>query len=158
MFKRLLLPIDGSHASASIVPYAAELAKRLECSVDVVLVEPNEGARAPHPDHHKPAPRGPEADALIDGARTPIYIRRANERYVERHVEEFAALGVEASGQVVCGDPVEEILRAALDQRCDAIAMATRKMSNFARKQTGSIAEEVVWRSRLPVLMVAAAA
>jgi len=55
----------------------------------------------------------------------------------------------------VCGDAVEEILRAALDLRSDVIAMATRKLSNFARYQTGSIAEAVLWRSRLPVLLIA---
>jgi hypothetical protein len=33
--------------------------------------------------------------------------------------------------------------------------MATRKMSNYARKQTGSVAEEVLWRSKLPVILVA---
>jgi nucleotide-binding universal stress UspA family protein len=74
---------------------------------------------------------------------------------VQRHVEEFEARGITAAGSVVCGDIVEEILRAALDLRCDAIAMATRKMSNYARKQTGSIAEEVLWRSKLPVILVA---
>jgi hypothetical protein len=34
--------------------------------------------------------------------------------------------------------------------------MASRKLSNFNRRETGSIAEEVLWRSRLPVLLIAA--
>jgi hypothetical protein len=33
--------------------------------------------------------------------------------------------------------------------------MTTRKMANYARRETGSIAEEVVWRTKLPVIMVA---
>ena len=64
-------------------------------------------------------------------------------------------MGVDAAGSVVCGDPVDEILRAALACRSDAIAMTTRKLANYARKETGSIAEEVLWRSKLPVLIVA---
>jgi nucleotide-binding universal stress UspA family protein len=159
MFNRMLVPIDGSHASATVVPYAAELAKRLECEVELLLVEPPTGARLPHPDHHRPRPRPTrdgEAGSLVVEPATPAYIRQANERYVERHVEEFAALGVKAKGQVVCGDAVEEILRAALHLRADVVAMASRKLSNFNRRETGSIAEEVLWRSKLPVFLIAA--
>lgn len=156
MFNRMLVPIDGSHSSATVVPYAAELAKRLGSRVDLVLVEPSSGARLPHPEHHRPGARGKgEAGTLVVGSTTPQHIRAANERYVARHVEEFEALGVHASGQVVCGDPVDEILHAALELRSDVIAMATRKLSQFARRETGSIAEEVLWRSRLPVLLIA---
>jgi len=153
----MLVPIDGSHASAAVVPYAAALAQRLGCRVDLLLVEPASGATLPHPDHHRPRPkvRDGEAGALAARAGTPRHIREANERYVALRVEEFAALGVEAQGQVVCGDAVDQILHAALELRCDVIAMATRKLANFARKETGSIAEEVLWRSKLPVLMVA---
>lgn len=157
MFQRMLVPLDGSHASASIVPYAAELAGRLRCRVDLLLVEPPAGAKLPHPEHHRPQAkaRDGEAGAMVLGSSTPKHIREANERYVQRHVEEFAALGVEAAGQVVCGDAVEEILRAALDLRCDVIAMSSRKLSNYARRTTGSVSEEILWRSRLPVLLIA---
>lgn len=156
MFKRMLVPIDGTHASSTVVPYAATIARRLDCRVDIVLVEPSIGARLPHPEHHKP-PRVPDGEkgALALASTTPAHIRTANERYVARHVEEFEAMGVTAGGKVVCGDTVEEILSAALELRSDVIAMTTRKMSNYARKDTGSISEEVLWRSKLPVLIVA---
>jgi nucleotide-binding universal stress UspA family protein len=157
MFKRMLVPIDGSNSSAAVVPYAAELAKRLDCRVDLLLVEPDSGAQLPHPEHHRPAERkaNGETGSLVVGTSTPRHIREANVRYVQRHIEEFEALNVAASGSVVCGDAVDEILRAALDLRCDAIAMTTRKLANYARKDTGSIAEEVLWRSKLPVFLVA---
>jgi nucleotide-binding universal stress UspA family protein len=155
MFKRMLVPIDGSHASSSVVPYAADLAKRIGCHVDVLLVEPPEGAALPHPEHHRPAAENGHAATLVAGTATTVEVRQANERYVRRHVEEFEAVGAEAGGKVVCGDPVEQILQAALELRSDVIAMATRKLSNFQRRETGSIAEEVLWRSKLPVLLVA---
>lgn len=156
MFKRMLLPVDGTNVSAAIIPYAAELARRFECEVDVLLVEPASGARLPHPDHHRQQKDGRgETGALTVGSSTPKHIREANERYVARHVEELEATGVKASGQVVCGDTVDEILKAALDLRCDAIAMTTRKLSNYNKRHNGSIAEEVLWRTKLPVLMIA---
>jgi nucleotide-binding universal stress UspA family protein len=157
MFKRMLVPIDGSHGSASVVPYAADLAKRLECSVELLLVEPKSGARLPHPEHHRPAPKDGESGALMVGTSTPKHVREANERYVARHVEEFEAQGVAANGRVVCGEPVDEILDAALESRCDVIAMSTRKLARQDRRTSGSIAEEVLSRSRLPVVLVPAA-
>ena len=157
MFKRMLVPIDGSHGSSAIVPYAAQLARSLGCHVDLLLVEPASGATLPFPEQHRPRAKkhGGESGALVVGSKTPAHVREANERYIARHVEEFATLGVEAAGHVVCGDIVDEILAAALDRRSDVVVMATRKLAAFARRETGSIAEEVLWRSKLPVLMVA---
>jgi nucleotide-binding universal stress UspA family protein len=47
------------------------------------------------------------------------------------------------------------ILAAALELRSDVIAMASRKLSNFQQRETGSVSEEVLWRSKLPVLLIA---
>ncbi len=157
MFKRMLVPIDGSQGSSAVVPYAAQLAKNLGCWVDLLLVEPPSGAPLPYPERRRvDERRNGEAGTLVVGSRTPAHVRDANERYVARHVEEFQALGVEAAGQVVCGEIVDEILQAALHHRSDVVVMATRKLAR-ARREKGSIAEEVLWRSKLPVLMVAQA-
>ena len=51
------------------------------------------------------------------------------------------------------GKPVEEILRAALELRCDMIGMTTLHRGRFARSDSGSVAEEVAWRSRIPLLL-----
>ena len=72
MFKRMLVPIDGSHASASVVPYAADLAQRLGCRVDLLLVEPPQGATMPHPDHHRPARQNGHAATLVVGTGTTV--------------------------------------------------------------------------------------
>ena len=159
MFKRMLVPIDGSHGSSSVVPYATQLARALGCRVDLLLVEPASGATLPYPERRRTdtKPDG-EAGTLVVGSKTPSRVREANERFVARHVEEFTAAGVDASGQVVCGEIVDEILSAALDHRSDVVVMATRKLAaGSARREKGSVAEEVLWRSKLPVLMVAQA-
>lgn len=156
MLRRMLVPIDGSRSSASVVPYAAELAKRLGCRVDVLLVESEGQPELPHPDHHRFAEDAGNGKHLDEHTEhTPEEIRQANKRHVRHHTEEFEALGVTASAHVRSGTPVDEILQAALDLRCDLIAMATRHRGRFARPDASSVAEEVLWRSRLPVLLVA---
>lgn len=151
----MLVPIDGTLQSAAVVPYAAALAQQLGCEVDLLLVEPVEGARLPHPDHHRPAPEEHRSSTVV-GTRTPSHVRQANERYVRHHVEEFEALGVKATGRVAWGLAAESILAAALELRSDVIAMTSRKMANFTQRETGSVSEEVLWRSKLPVLLIAA--
>lgn len=156
MFRRLLVPVDGSRSSASIIPDAAEIAKRLGCQVDLLLVQPNHGPRLPHPEHHLPEARANgEAGTLAAGALSPEEAKEASERYLSLHAEEFEALGVNAGGHLRYGEPVDEILSAALELRSDMIAMATRHRGRFARPTSSSVAEEVLWRSRLPVLLIA---
>ena len=156
MFCRMLIPVDGSRSSGSVVPHAAELAKRLDCKVDLLLVQLENSSRLPHPEHHHATGKSNgESGRLVLGNFPGDDLREANERYLARHVEEFTALGIETTGHFRSGEPVEEILRTALDLRCDMIAMATRYRGQFTRPEKGSVAEEVVWRSRLPVLLVA---
>jgi nucleotide-binding universal stress UspA family protein len=56
------------------------------------------------------------------------------------------------------GDPATEILRAAPVQRAGLIAMPTHGRTGLRRVLLGSVAEAVVRRSPLPVLLVRRAA
>ncbi len=150
MLRRILVPIDGSRSSTSVIPYIAELANALGCRVDLVLVEDGNGAGPPRRE-----PGGGESGSPVMGEPTPERTRTDHERHVARHIEELQVLGVQAGGHIRRGEPVEEILRAALELRCDLIGMTTLHRGRFARSESGSVAEEVAWRSRLPVLLVA---
>ena len=155
MVQRILVPLDGTRSSASVVPYAAEMASRMSFQVNLLLVQPERGARLPHPEHHQKNGRDRVLGKSSRRSSSDDDLTRANERYLARHAQEFHQLGVETEEHVRRGVPVDEILHAALDLRCDFIAMATRYRGQHARPNKHSVAEEVVWRSRLPVLLVA---
>ncbi len=155
MTQRILVPIDGTRSSASVVPHAADMASRMGINVDLLLVEPVRGARLPHPDHHRNGDQGGESGKATLGPPTQEDIKKANQRYLARHADEFKQLGIATTQHVRRGVPVDEILKAALDLRADFIAMATRYRGQHARPDKRSVAEEVIWRSRLPVLLVA---
>ncbi|HWQ28609.1 MAG TPA: universal stress protein [Dehalococcoidia bacterium] len=148
MFQRMLVPLDGTRSSAAVVPYAVDLAAHLRCRVDLLLVEPPQGARLPHPEHHARREGGA-------ATASPLEVGVAFRRYLERHAAQFQAHGLETDCHVRNGDPVEEILRAALELRCDVIAMATLNRDRYAHRNGVSVSQEVLWRSRLPVLLVA---
>jgi nucleotide-binding universal stress UspA family protein len=52
------------------------------------------------------------------------------------------------------GDPVQEILRAAQETRCQLIVMGTHGRTGLERRLLGSVAEQVVRRAPCPVLAV----
>lgn len=52
------------------------------------------------------------------------------------------------------GDPAEEIRRVALLEGADLIAMSTHGRSGLGRLMFGSVAEQVIRRAGIPVLMI----
>jgi nucleotide-binding universal stress UspA family protein len=61
--------------------------------------------------------------------------------------------GVNAFLEIREGPPAEEILQAAREKKSDLIAMSTHGRGGVARLIAGSVAEEVLRRSKVPVLM-----
>lgn len=62
--------------------------------------------------------------------------------------------GFVVTSQVRFGEPVEEILAASEAHQVDLIAMATHGRSGIRRMLMGSVAEAVLRRSTVPVLML----
>jgi nucleotide-binding universal stress UspA family protein len=67
------------------------------------------------------------------------------------HMEEQAHR-VRVESQVMEGDPVDMILRAAAETGSDVIVMGTHGRTALARLLLGSVAEAVVRKARCPVL------
>jgi nucleotide-binding universal stress UspA family protein len=146
MFKRLLVPVDGTRRSASVVPLAVQLAKGFRCEVRIVSIVDT---------------RGFESGAIVPkgaaGKLTEVEVLQADE-YVRNAAVRFENHGIDTAVQVRVGDPVKEILTAVDDLGCDIIAMATRCRRNLGRLVFGSVADTVLRESRVPVLLYRVAA
>jgi len=144
MFKRILVPIDGSDAGREGLDEALRLAPawgstlrlfQATCTYPFALEMANsadlEGYRCSlrkRVDHLLA-----DADALV---------RKAGLR-AETIVRELAQ-----------GTPARAIVEEAASSNCDLIVMGTHGRSGIARAVAGSNAEEVVRRSSVPVLVV----
>lgn len=146
MFKRLLIPVDGTRRSASVVPLAVQLAKGFGCTVKLLNVidtrKLNGGSIVPTPAARKLA---------------EVEVEQADE-YLRTIALRLEGHGISARREVRIGDPVKEILSVADESGCDAITMATRARRNLGRLVFGSVADAVVRESRLPVLLYRVAA
>ena len=130
MFKRILVPVDGTRGSEQAVPYACDLAKALDADVVVCTVIT--------------MPAAPNSSSREQEADT----------YVNKIADRFRRSGITVKTQVRRGDASYEIKKGAIDWKVDAIVMATRSRQRVQKLVLGSVADIIVRDSHLPVLLI----
>lgn len=140
MFKRILVPLDGSELAEGILPTIGELA-RIH-GAEVVLL------------------RAALAHTIPGGDPTEAQVRVVEEaeRYMAEVQREVRDRGVAASSVVRYGQAAEEILDHAATGTFDLIAMSTHGRSGIGRFILGSVAEKVLRGATTPVLLLPARA
>jgi nucleotide-binding universal stress UspA family protein len=143
-YQRILVPIDGSAASARGLEEAVRLAKALGARVTILHVVENPPVLA-SPDMAAYAPQ-----AIDD-------MRLAGQQIADDAKARAEAAGVTA--EVVLVDPTgkavyEAIVEQARRLGADIIALGTHGRHGLARAIMGSDAEGVVRASTVPVMLV----
>jgi nucleotide-binding universal stress UspA family protein len=142
MYKRVLVPVDGSEVAEAIIPFILDIAGPLD--LDVVLLRVNR----PVPPVVLEASRHVEVEDVEANLA-------AAEAYLAGLVAEMQAKGVRATSRVRRGgDAASEILAAARDEQADLIAMSTHGRTGPARLLFGSVAEGVLRHATIPVFLM----
>jgi nucleotide-binding universal stress UspA family protein len=141
MYKKILVPLDGTKHSEAILPQVKSLAQ--QCGAAIVLLEVLE----PLPPHATVA--APEL--IHEGAA-----QRASQvrQYVHGIEEQLREEGYDAQAIVAHGAVVETILSVAQETGVDLIAMASHGYTGLKRLLYGSVASEVLHRTRTPLLVL----
>ncbi len=151
MYKKMLVPVDGSLRSEVVVPHAAETAKALGCSVRLMTVV----------DLSKSKGNGNRVSDDDDDEVTSLAWVESQIEEAESHLrpvaERFEDQGLSPEMEVRFGTPGDEILKAAAEHGSDIIAMATRSRRGVSRLMFGSVADHVLKESHIPVLLITAA-
>ena len=140
---RILVPMDGSQLSLSVLPYVEEMASALGASLVLYNAVP--------PLDVYPAAAVSEArvGGVIDDllAQAQSFLGQVAKE-VEQRTE------IKTQSVVTVGFPVDEISRVAREVNAGLIAMATHGRSGVGRWVMGSVADGTVRRSSLPCLLV----
>lgn len=141
MYKRAVVPLDGSPVAEAIIPFVLEIAGPLDMEIVLVRVL-------------QPLP-----PQVIEGSRhvvvDDVEARRLDaQEYLAPLAVELRAKGIRAQTQVRRGDPAGEIAAAAHETGADLIAMTTHGRSGLGRLVFGSVAEAVLRRAQLPVFLM----
>jgi nucleotide-binding universal stress UspA family protein len=149
--KKVLYATDLSQNSVYAYFYAVDMAKRYEASIVIV--------HSVEPVHHVYTEGGTGLLRKINEQE-----QAAAHKDIEKEVHDFckrmetlmgsACGGLISKTLVPLGHPVEEILKAADDEGCDAIVLGTHGKGFLRQTFLGSVAASVVERTRKPVLVV----
>jgi nucleotide-binding universal stress UspA family protein len=152
VFDKLLVPLDGSEVSESVLPVVMELAKR--CNSKVTLLETVEslGQAIATMAPVDPVMVTPDTtEQIVEGVEAE---QEAAEEYLTSIAARFKAEGIEAGWVVLSGSPGNEIIDYALKDGSQAIAMASHGRGGLDRVFRGSVAEHVLHHAKVPVLYV----
>lgn len=141
MYKKILVPLDGSPLAEAVLPHAEALAKSEGAEI-IILRVPD----LPAPDLfiHNPA----MANKIIEDAEI------AADKYLQDEVQKLGNIGVKVSTLIREGPVPDTILAAAEETHADVIAMSTHGRSGIQRWLMGSVADRVVHHAHIPVMLI----
>lgn len=149
MYKKLLVPLDGSSRAEEILPHSEEMARRHEAQIVFMqVVEPpiivQSGILQPDPFNMTLCNQ--EYERLIHEA----------EIYLERLKTQFLAKGIQSQTIVTTGPIVEAIIEVAENEKADLICIASHGRGGVARVFYGSVAAGILQRVDRPLLLIRA--
>ncbi len=160
MYKKIVVPLDGSKLAECALPHAETLAKG--CSTeDIILVSVTEKVRG--------STQAPEARELYLGSDKPGYQgagmgvsvtfgkkEKQAQKYLDKVAKGLAAKGLNVRTEVLFW-PVAEAITSYVEQNdADIIVMSSHGRSGPSRWAYGSIADKVLRTSCIPVLIIKA--
>ena len=141
---RILVPLDGSKAAESALPYVEQLARKLGLEIVLVRVVNVVSGFAPYMDGY---PYENYSDMESD-------IKSEAVKYLEGIAERLNAKGLKVEWKVLAGATAPSIIGLAKETSQDIIALTTRGRSGITRWIMGSVAEALVRASGDPVLVI----
>lgn len=149
MFKRVVVALDGSEIAERLVALMEELGRT---GSEIVLVQ----ATVPV---EEVIARTTPAGAMAGGGTVDAYELTEQEaaeaeRYLSDIADRLRARKVRVETVHEQGKPAEVILRVAQERGADLIAMTTHGRGGISRLVFGSVTEEVLRHTAIPVLVM----
>jgi nucleotide-binding universal stress UspA family protein len=138
MFRKVIVPLDGSELAERAVPYATEMAHAANGAIALIRVVTASPLHLHRLDWHALVETIREADA---------YLKRVAEKISAR---------VPVTTGVPCGRAAAQILGTIERTGADAVVMTTHARTGAPHLLHGSVAEELLASSPVPVVLVPA--
>ncbi|MCJ7654872.1 MAG: universal stress protein [Dehalococcoidia bacterium] len=142
--RKILLTLDGSQFSETIIPYVERLAKVMDSEVALLrVIEPA---------------KLPQLAAYIDREKYEkdfmAKLKREAKRYLGKKKTALASKGIKVNSVLLEGKPAETILQYAEDKSVNLIALTTHGFSGVTKWAYGSVASRIIEASSKPTLLV----
>jgi nucleotide-binding universal stress UspA family protein len=134
MFKKILVPLDGSETAEAVLPFVEEIAAR--AGAEIVLMT------------------AVQPVAVWDSTITVTVLENEEASAVDYLKQVMAKIPGKQKSRVVRGEAAEAILEGADEESADLIAISTHGRSGLARWLFGSTAGKVLESAKVPVLFL----
>jgi nucleotide-binding universal stress UspA family protein len=140
MYKKLVVPLDGSPLAEVALPYAEEIAGKMDSEIILLTVLATEETDEYHKHYQY-------ISKIVD----------TTQRQVDKYVENGGYDNITVGAATRVGNPAEGILDYVNNGALNLIVMATHGHSGISRWAMGSVADKVVRAtSRQPLLLIRA--
>jgi nucleotide-binding universal stress UspA family protein len=143
MYKKILVPLDGSKRAEAVLPHAEEMANRYGADIIFLRVEELFVML--------------EWDEVVDLAECHEKFdtrKKASESYLSQLKTKFRDKGIKTEARVVYGPVVKSILTEAEEMDVDIIVMASHGLSGLPRTFYGSVTAGVLQKIDRPLLII----
>jgi nucleotide-binding universal stress UspA family protein len=164
MYKKILVPLDGSKLAECALPHAEALAK--DCDTEeIILVSVTERVQGYGAVEGSTEPLVLSGGGWMGSSQPPLQQlvpkefgkkEKQAQRYLGRIAKKLETKGIKVRTEVLFWPPAEAIAAYAEDNGADIIVMSSHGRSGPSRWAHGSVADKVLRASRVPVLIVRA--
>lgn len=156
--RKILVPVDFSDFSEEALEIALDLGESV--GADVLVLHVME-----FPDRPGLLPAAVPVEsrgATPEATMSPYYeevealrrnIEQRSMEMIDSLVDRFRS-GARVETRILWGDPIDEILKSAAEEKADLIVMSTHGRTGLSRLLMGSVAERVVRHATAAVLVV----
>ena len=155
MFKKILVPVDGSEGSWRALDTAVELGKKFGGELHVInVIQPyNNAALLAVPLDHATVSQGNSELEKI-GDKVLEMASSHDKKCLEMAQERLRTYEGETKFSLEVGHPSERIIAMAKKTGADAIIIGSRGLSGIAEFFLGSVSSKVAQYANVPVLIV----
>jgi len=149
MYKKIMVPLDGSELSECVLPHMEAIVKGCNAPTVVFL-------RVVETMHSFVSDDGGPAFSEEDVKRLDLQAKTAAKNYLDRLVGRIKWDWVKLQTEVIVGRAAESLAEYAEKNGVDLVVIATHGRSGVSRWVWGSVADRILRSVCVPVLMVRA--
>jgi len=147
MYRRIMVPLDGSDLAELALPHAEDLARKEISELDLIMVVEQ---------FEMPVHGG-----VVFDEETIEQIQHNQEAaaqdYLNKLADRLRAKGIDVRTSVLTGKIADSLVDYVIVNSIELIIMATHGRSGVSRWIWGSIAEKILHASTVPILLIHAA-
>lgn len=148
MYRKIMVPLDGSKSSENVLPHVQTIAKSCpQCEIILFRVCEPPVLLADYP-----ADLNPKWEEHVKDET--VHLSQVCRLYLTDAESKLKVAGLNVRSESGLGKPAEEILNYAEKNQVDLIIMASHGHSGISRWAYGNVANKVLQASRIPVLIV----